>query len=90
VLVSPLSSQLKYADHVSLAVFGFLLSFYTNSWVEKSGYSNAFGAMAGITGAVLVGVVPFYFYGKSLRRLTWNWGIIRALAHWDDDREVGE
>ncbi|KIW99564.1 uncharacterized protein Z518_11303 [Rhinocladiella mackenziei CBS 650.93] len=86
----PIAGEVTVAMYAFKSAFGFLLSFYTNSWIEKSGYGNAFGAMAGITGAVLLGVVPFYFFGKRLRRLTWNWGIIRALAHWDSDREVGE
>jgi hypothetical protein len=46
--------------------------------------------MAAITGIVFLGVIPFYFYGKKLRKMSWNWPIIRKLAHWDDDREVGE
>ena len=54
------------------------------------GYARAFGIMAGINGAVLIGVVPLYFYGKALRRKSWNWSITRKLVRWDDDREVGE
>ena len=72
------------------SAFGFLLSFYTNPWVQKSGYTSAYGAMAGISGALLLFVVPFYFFGRTIRAKTWNWGLIRKFVHWDDDREVGE
>lgn len=69
---------------------GFLLSFYTNPWVQKSGYLNAYGAMAGISAALLVPSVLFFFWGKAIRNASWHWGPIRRFVHWDDDREVGE
>jgi hypothetical protein len=72
------------------ALLGFLLSFYTNPWIAKSGYGRAFGEMAGIMGIVLLGAVPFYFFGKPLRKMSWKWPIVRTIAHWDVDREVGE
>lgn len=72
------------------SAFGFLLSFYTNPWVDKAGYSHAYGAMAGISGGLVSLVVIFYFFGKRIRRVTWQWGYIKRLAHWDGDREVGE
>lgn len=74
----------------SLAAFGFLLSFYTNPWIAESGYSRAFGAMAGISGGVILCAIPMYFFGKSIRHKTWRWGFVKSLAHWDEDREVGE
>lgn len=70
-------------------MFGFLLSFYTNPWVEKSGYINAYGAMGGIAAAVLILWVPLYIWGKALRHASWHWPILRYI-HWDEDREVGE
>lgn len=72
------------------AAFGFLLSFYTNPWISQSGYERAFGAMAGISGAVMLGWIPFYVWGKRIRHATWQWGFVRRMAHWDEDREVGE
>ena len=72
------------------SAFGFLLSFYTNPWVQKAGYMNAYGAMAGISGGLLLLVVPFFLFGHQIRESSWNWGIIRKFVHWDDDREVGE
>ena len=72
------------------SAFGFLLSFYTNPWVEKSGYLNSYGAMAGISGALLALGSIFYIWGSAIRHATWHWAPVRKFAHWDDDREVGE
>lgn len=73
----------------SIAAFGFLLSFYTNPWIQKSDYLNAYGAMVGISAAVLLFWIPFYVWGKRIRHATWNWKVI-SYVHWDEDREVGE
>lgn len=74
---------------VNAALFGFLLSFYTNPWVEQSGYLNAYGAMAGISAAVLILWVPLYVWGRNIRHVTWSWPVI-SYVHWSEDREVGE
>ncbi|KAF7193306.1 putative MFS-type transporter [Pseudocercospora fuligena] len=72
------------------SAFGFLLSFYTNPWIEKSGYQNAFGAMAGISAAVLVCWIPFFVFGKRIRHASLKWPIIQRAVKWSVDREVGE
>jgi hypothetical protein len=46
--------------------------------------------MAGISGGILILWIPFYMFGKKLRHATWNWSHVRLLAHWSEDREVGE
>ncbi|KAK3059932.1 hypothetical protein LTS18_009730, partial [Coniosporium uncinatum] len=69
--------------------FGFLLSFYTNPWIARSGYRSAFGTMAGISGGIMLLMVPFYSWGKRVRRLTMQWRIMK-LVQWGADREVGE
>lgn len=71
------------------SLFGFLLSFYTNPWVESAGYQNAYGAMAGISAAVIVLWVPLYVWGRRIRSATWSWPVI-SYIHWSGDREVGE
>lgn len=71
------------------ALFGFLLSFYTNPWVAQSGYRSAYGSMAGIATLVILMWVPLYLYGKQIRHTTWHWRIVSSI-HWNDDREVGE
>lgn len=72
-----------------LACFGFLLSFYTNSWVEEKGYTTAYGEMAAISGIVMIFGIPLYFYGKRIRHATLDWKIMR-FVRWDVDRETGE
>ena len=81
--------QYSFLNNDEIAAFGFLLSFYTNPWIEKSGYLNAYGAMAGISAAVLIFWVPLYIWGKRVRHATWHWSIT-SYVHWDEDREVGE
>ncbi|KAF4984073.1 hypothetical protein FZEAL_652 [Fusarium zealandicum] len=94
-LVYVIDAYRPVAGEVSLAVlgfksiFGFLLSFYTNPWINEAGYQAAYGAMAGIAAAVLVLWIPFYIWGKRMRHVTWNWPLV-SYIHWDDDREVGE
>jgi hypothetical protein len=78
------------ANTVCAALFGFLLSFYVDQWIDKSGYIGTFGALAGISAAVFVCVIPFYFWGNQLRHKTWQWGFVKNMLHWNVDREVGE
>ena len=70
-------------------VFGFLLSFYTNPWIESAGYSTCFGILAGINGAVLIMWVPLYIWGRRLRGWYMQLSVARYLQ-WKSDREVGE
>ncbi|KAI1639471.1 major facilitator superfamily domain-containing protein [Biscogniauxia mediterranea] len=71
------------------SMFGFLLSFYTNPWVQQSGYLNAYGTMAAISGFIILMWIPLYIWGKTIRHVSWNWRML-SYFHWDDDREVGE
>lgn len=95
VLVYVIDAYRPVAGEVTLAVmgfkslFGFLLSFYTNPWVDQSGYLNAYGAMAGISAAILVLWAPLYVWGRHIRHVTWSWPVI-SYVHWNKDREVGE
>ncbi|KAJ5832620.1 Major facilitator superfamily domain general substrate transporter [Penicillium riverlandense] len=72
------------------AAFGFLLSFYTNPWIDLEGYTKAFGEMACISGVFMALVVIFYVWGKPIRHNTWKWRVMEKYGHWDADREVGE
>ncbi|KAK0657330.1 major facilitator superfamily domain-containing protein [Cercophora newfieldiana] len=85
----PVAGEITLAVMGFKSLFGFLLSFYTNTWVEKSGYMNAFGAMAGISALVIVMAGPLFLWGKRIRQATWGWKVI-SYIHWSDDREVGE
>lgn len=86
----PVAGEITVTQLAFKSAFGFLLSFYTNPWIEESGYLNAFGAMAGISGGVMIMFLPFYFFGKQIRHATWKWAFVKRLAHWNEDREVGE
>jgi hypothetical protein len=46
--------------------------------------------MAIITGVILLGVIPMYFFGSWINRKSWEWPISRKLLHWNQDREIGE
>lgn len=74
----------------SIAAFGFLLSFYTNPWIDLEGYSRAFGEMACISGAIIALSAVFYYWGKPIRHSTWKWGVMQKYGRWAADREVGE
>lgn len=82
----PVAGEVTLAIMGFKSLFGFLLSFYTNPWVQQAGYINAYGTMAGIGAGVMILWVPLYFWGKAIRHATANWPMIS----WADDREVGE
>ncbi|POR39623.1 Putative MFS-type transporter [Tolypocladium paradoxum] len=85
----PVAGEITLAVMGFKSLFGFLLSFYTNPWINESGYQNAYGAMAGISAGVLIMWIPLYFCGKKVRHSTWKWPMV-SFVHWNDDREVGE
>ncbi|KAL4892879.1 major facilitator superfamily domain-containing protein [Aspergillus ambiguus] len=72
------------------AAFGFLLSFYTNPWIDLEGYSKAFGEMACISGVMVLIAIVFYFWGRDIRHKTWKWRVMEKYGKWVADREVGE
>ncbi|CAG8157663.1 unnamed protein product [Penicillium salamii] len=74
---------------LALWAFGFLLSFYTNPWIESAGYSTSFGIQAGIIAAVLILWVPLYIWGKRIRAWYMQLSLARYVQ-WKSDREVGE
>ncbi|KAK3940046.1 MFS general substrate transporter [Diplogelasinospora grovesii] len=85
----PVAGEITMAVMGFKSLFGFLLSFYTNTWVAESGYQNAYGVMAAIAAIVILMWVPLYVWGKKIRHVTWQWPVI-SYIHWSDDREVGE
>ncbi|KAL1887179.1 hypothetical protein Sste5346_010374 [Sporothrix stenoceras] len=86
----PIAGEVTTTQYTFKSLFGFLLSFYTNTWISKSGYTAAFGEMAAISGAVFLSTAIFFFYGKALRVNSWNWPVMKIFLHWKGDREVGE
>ncbi|KAK0380341.1 hypothetical protein CLIM01_02259 [Colletotrichum limetticola] len=86
----PIAGEVIVTQSFFKAVFGFLLSFYVNVWVQESGYLSVFGTLAGISAAVFLSTIPFYFFGNRMRQATWKWKFSRQFLHWHPDREVGE
>ncbi len=85
----PVAGEVITTQLAFKAAFGFLLSFYTNPWIAESGYLDSFGAMAGISAAILFCWIPFYLFGKKVRHATIKWRIMKRV-NWHLDREVGE
>jgi hypothetical protein len=85
----PVAGEITLAVMGFKSLFGFLLSFYTNPWIDEVGYQNAYGTMAGISAFIILMWVPLYIWGKTIRHVTWHWPVI-SYIHWSDDREVGE
>ncbi|PYH92412.1 MFS transporter [Aspergillus ellipticus CBS 707.79] len=85
----PVAGEVAVTQLAFKSCLGFLLSFYTNPWIDESGYEAAFGAMAGISGGCLLFFIPLYFWGKSIRISSMKWPFVQ-FVFWKDDREVGE
>ncbi|KAL6235088.1 hypothetical protein BDW75DRAFT_251109 [Aspergillus navahoensis] len=85
----PVAGEVTVTQLAFKACFGFLLSFYTNPWINESGYEAAFGAMAGISGDCLLFFIPLFFWGKAIRQAVIKWQFLQ-FVFWNDDREVGE
>ncbi|KAL3435988.1 major facilitator superfamily domain-containing protein [Aspergillus tetrazonus] len=85
----PVAGEVTVTQLAFKACFGFLLSFYTNPWINESGYEAAFGAMAGISGGCLLFFIPLFFWGKPIRQAATKWPFLQ-FVFWKDDREVGE
>jgi hypothetical protein len=86
----PVSGEITLSVLGFKAVFGFLLSFYTNPWVAQVGYKAAYGQMAAIAAVVLLMSIPLYVWGKRVRISTLDWRMFASIIRWADDREVGE
>lgn len=69
------------------AIIGFVLGFYTNTWVANQGYLPAYGQMAGIEAGMLLLAVPLYFYGKQLRQASGDWSALKWATQWNSDRD---
>ncbi|KAK6713295.1 hypothetical protein SNK04_004257 [Fusarium graminearum] len=63
---------------LGLSAFGFLFSFYTNPWINASGYAKAFAAMAGISGFVLFMWIPIP-YAALHDELLYEDGVLNIL-----------
>ncbi|KAJ5628046.1 hypothetical protein N7490_010274 [Penicillium lividum] len=85
----PIAGEVVVSQLSFKAAFGFLLSFYTNPWIDSAGYVNAFGALAGICAAILILWIPLFLWGRQIR--VWSLGLrVMKGVRWGEDREVGE
>ncbi|KAJ5746508.1 major facilitator superfamily domain-containing protein [Penicillium odoratum] len=85
----PIAGEVIVTQMAFKAAFGFLLFFYTNPWIAKDGFLTSTGAMAGILGAVILGGIPMYIWGKQIRHSTLRWRVM-DIVRWNEDRETGE
>ncbi|PWY97373.1 MFS general substrate transporter [Testicularia cyperi] len=82
----PITEEVVTAILGYKAFFGFLLSFYTNSWVTLEGYLKAYSEMAAISGAIILLALPMYIWGKRMRQASLNWTVFKVIQ-WNDDRD---
>lgn len=84
----PIAGEVEVTQLGVKALFGFLLSFYTNPWIDKEGYSLAFGEMS-ILAFVLIGCgIPLFWFGRRIRHASLKWRVV-SFVHWENDRNVG-
>lgn len=85
--IQPIGDEVVTATLAFKAVVGFVLGFYTNTWVVNEGYLPAYGEMAAIEAILLLTAVPMYFFGKRLRISSAKWGFLQWAIRWSDDRD---
>ncbi|KAH8597367.1 major facilitator superfamily domain-containing protein [Bisporella sp. PMI_857] len=85
----PIAGEITVTSMAWKSLFGFLLSFYTNPWIDKVGYISAYGTMAAIAFFVLALSAPLYIFGHRINSASWKWRIVKYVL-WNKDREVGE
>ncbi|ELQ42331.1 hypothetical protein OOU_Y34scaffold00215g15 [Pyricularia oryzae Y34] len=73
----PVAGEITLAVMGFKSIFGFLLSFYTNPWVDDAGFMDAYGSMAGIAAVVILGWIPLYVWGSRIRKATLSWPAVR-------------
>ena len=81
----PIADEVVTATLAWKAVIGFVLGFYTNTWVVNQGYIPAYGQMAAIEGGLLLLSVPMYFYGRQLRISSAKWPFMQWALNWKDE-----
>ena len=82
----PIASEAIAGLMALKAIFGFIISFYTNTWVADQSYDKAFGEMAAISAALLMIGVLFYMRGKQIRQSIMRYNLYSSLR-WNDDRD---
>ncbi|KAM0753504.1 MFS general substrate transporter [Meredithblackwellia eburnea MCA 4105] len=83
----PIGDEVVTATLGYKAFIGYVLGFYTNTWVTNQGYLKGYGEMAAIEFGLLLFVVPVYVFGKKMRYASGNWPWLKWAASWSDDRD---
>jgi hypothetical protein len=82
----PIATEAVTAVLAYKAAVGFLLSFYTNTWIAKQGYQNAYGEMAAISAGLILFFIPLAIYGKKIRLSSLDWKATQYIR-WNADRD---
>ena len=82
----PVANEVITAILAYKSAIGFLLSFYTNTWVANEGYQNAYGEMAAISAGLILFFIPLYIWGKKIRQDSLTWKATQYIK-WDNDRD---
>ena len=61
-------------------IIGFGCSFRTTVWIAKLGFMRMFGLYAGLIAVMSLGLVPMYFYGRSISRYCGRYVVRREAA----------
>jgi hypothetical protein len=57
-------------------LFAFGFSYGAIPWINRSGYQNAFGAMAGIQIGLMAFGLPLWYWGKQIRHKSVTWKVV--------------
>ncbi|KDQ58916.1 hypothetical protein JAAARDRAFT_56925 [Jaapia argillacea MUCL 33604] len=88
-IYKPIAAEVVVAILATKSVIGFVLSFYTNTWVEQRGYIEAFGTMTAISAIILSFTFLFYIWGANLRQRSFQWRTSQRMVKWHIDRDDG-
>lgn len=85
-VLKPLAEESITSVLVFKAIIGFILSFYTNPWIDHQGYLNAMGEFSGICVFFLLWVFVFMIWGKKIRTAALRWTLMDKIR-WHQDRD---
>ena len=54
-----------------------ICSLYASDWLALAGVINAFGEMVGIESFFLCLTIPFFFYGRAVKKLVSSYGVAK-------------
>jgi hypothetical protein len=69
----PFASELTVLIVGLKNIFGFGFGYAVIPWINRSGVSGFYGALAGIQFGTLLLGLPLWFWGKRIRHITAKW-----------------